>query len=369
VGYFVGAISGTSVDGLDLALVEITSNTVEIKQAITVPFSDTLRTRLLNLTSNPDENTVQLGRSHAELGQFIGEQVAQFISTFGYSKSDIVAVGSHGQTVCHQPEDEFSFSCQIGDASRIAAISGIDTIADFRAADIASGGQGAPLVPILHERVFRSKQVERVVVNIGGISNVTYLPIARADPIIGFDTGPGNTLLDVWTQHHFERNYDRQGELASSGSILENLLPQFLADPWFDIEPPKSTGKDHFNLKYIHDHIPISRMTTKPIDVLTTLTELTATSLSAAIRKWCCDSGEVIICGGGRLNKFLMDRIEHQLPNHLVLTSDALGINGDAIEAATFAYLAHLFVNGKAGNIPTVTGANRNRVLGCLYPA
>lgn len=369
MGYFVGAISGTSVDGLDLALVEISSDSVEIKHAITVPFSDALRTRLLDLTTKPDENIVQLGRTHAELGHFIGEQVAQFISTVGYSTSDIVAVGSHGQTVSHLPDGDFSFSYQIGDASRIAAISGIDTIADFRAADIAAGGQGAPLVPILHERVFRSEQVERVIVNIGGISNVTYLPITSADPIIGFDTGPGNTLLDVWTQHHFERSYDHQGELARSGSILENLVPQFLADPWFDIEPPKSTGKEHFNLKYIHDHIQISGMKTNPVDVLATLTELTATSLSAAICKWCCDSGEVIICGGGRLNKFLMDRIEHQLPNHRVLRSDSLGVNGDAVEAATFAYLAHLFVNGQTGNIPTVTGANSNRVLGCLYPA
>lgn len=369
MGYFIGAISGTSVDGLDLALIEISSDTVEIKHAITVPFSDVLRTRLLDLTSKPDENVVQLGRAHAELGHFIGEQVAQFISTLGYSQSDIVAVGSHGQTVSHVPDGDFSFSYQIGDASRIAAISGIDTIADFRAADIASGGQGAPLVPILHERVFRSEHVDRVVVNIGGISNVTYLPIARTNSIVGFDTGPGNALLDIWTQHHFERSHDHHGEIANSGSIVKELLMQFLTDPWFDVEPPKSTGKEHFNLKYIHDQIQICGTKTNPVDTLATLTELTAISLSAAICKWCCDSGEVIICGGGRLNKFLMERIEHQLPNHRVLRSDSLGVNGDAVEAATFAYLAHLFVNGKAGNIPTVTGANSNRVLGCLYPA
>lgn len=369
MGYFVGAISGTSVDGLDLAIVEISADTVEIKQAITVPFSHALRTRLLDLTSKPDENIVQLGRSHAELGHFIGEQVAQFISTSGYSTSDIVAVGSHGQTVNHVPDGEFSYSIQIGDASRIAAISGIDIIADFRAADIAAGGQGAPLVPILHDRVFRSAQVDRVVVNIGGISNVTYLPRASTSSVIGFDTGPGNALLDSWMQFHFERSYDHYGELASSGSIIRELLVQFLTDPWFEVEPPKSTGKEHFNLKYIQEHIQSFGVQTNPVDTLATLTELTAKSLSTAISKWCCDSGEVIVCGGGRLNKFLMERIEHHLPNHDLHTSDWLGINGDAVEAATFAYLAHLFVHGKAGNIPSVTGANRKTVLGCLFPA
>lgn len=369
MGYFVGAISGTSVDGLDLALVDISSHAFEIKQAITVPFPDELRIRLLNLTSKPIENTVQLGRSHAELGYFIGEQVSQFVSRSGYSSSDIVAIGSHGQTVSHVPEGKFSYSLQIGDASRIAAISGIDTVADFRTADIASGGQGAPLVPILHDRVFRSEQVDRVVVNIGGISNVTYLPVAKTSPIIGFDTGPGNALLDAWTQAHFERSYDHNGEIASAGSIIKELLTRFLADPWFSVKPPKSTGKEHFNLKYVQDSINSSGTKTSPVDTLATLTELTAMSLSTAIYKWCSDSGEVIVCGGGRLNKFLMARIEHRLPNHLVLNSDTLGINGDAVEAATFAYLAHLFINGEAGNIPSVTGANRKKVLGCLYPA
>lgn len=369
MGYFVGAISGTSVDGLDLALVDISSDAVEIKQAITVPFPDELRAGLIDLISKPIDNIVQLGRAHAELGHFIGEQVAQFVSTLGCSTSEIIALGSHGQTVSHVPEGEFSYSIQIGDASRIAALSGIDTIADFRTADIAAGGQGAPLVPILHDRVFRSEKVERVVVNIGGISNVTYLPGARTSPIIGFDTGPGNALLDAWAQDHFELSYDHNGEIASSGSIIKELLAQFLTDPWFNIEPPKSTGKEHFNLKYVQDNIQSYGIQTHPADTLATLTQLTASSLSTAIYQWCCDSGEVIVCGGGRLNQFLMRRIEDLLPNHRVLNSDALGINGDAVEAATFAYLAHLFINGEAGNIPSVTGANRKKVLGCLYPA
>ncbi len=369
MGYFIGAISGTSIDGLDLALVETSTNSVEIKHAITVPFPDELRARLLGLTSQPIQNVVQLSHSHAELGKFIGEQVAQFISTTGYSASDIVAVGSHGQTVSHAPEGEFSYSYQIGDASRIAAISGVDTIADFRAADIAIGGQGAPLVPILHDRVFRSEHADRVVVNIGGISNVTYLPKSRANPIVGFDTGPGNALLDTWTQNHFKCSHDNNGDLASSGSIVKELLTQLLTDPWFEVAPPKSTGREHFNVEYIHDNVQSSGAKTTPIDTLTTLTELTATSLSTAIRKWCCNSGEVIVCGGGRLNQFLMDRIEYHLPDHVLQTSDMLGINGDSVEAATFAYLAHLFVNREAGNIPTVTGAKREKILGCLYPA
>ncbi|MCY3541778.1 MAG: anhydro-N-acetylmuramic acid kinase [Gammaproteobacteria bacterium] len=369
MGYFVGAISGTSIDGLDLALVEISTNSVDIKHDITVPFPDELRAHLLDLTLKPIQNVVQLSHAHAELGKFIGEQVAQFISNTGYSASDIVAVGSHGQTVSHSPEGELSYSYQIGDASRIAAISGVDTIADFRAADIAAGGQGAPLVPILHDRVFRSEQVNRTVVNIGGISNVTYLPMTSSNLIVGFDTGPGNTLLDTWTQNYFECSYDNNGDLASSGSIVKELLNHLLTDPWFEVAPPKSTGREHFNLEYIHDNIQSSGVNPNPEDTLATLTEFTATSLSTAIRKWCCNSGEVIVCGGGRLNKLLMDRIEHHLPDHVLQTSDMLGINGDAVEAVTFAFLAHLFVIGEAGNIPTVTGAKREKILGCLYRA
>lgn len=369
MGYFVGAISGTSIDGLDLALIEVNSDSVRVKHAITVPFPHKLRSSLQDLTTSTAQDIVHLGQSHAELGHFIGEQIAQFISTLGYSPSDVAAIGSHGQTVRHVPNGSFSFSYQIGDANRIAAVTGIDTVADFRSADIAVGGQGAPLVPIFHDRVFRSDRVDRVIVNIGGISNVTYLPSDKTNAIIGFDTGPGNVLLDAWTQQHFDRNFDHDGELASSGAVVEDLLGQFLTDSWFAIEPPKSTGKEYFNLSYIKQNIQTVGVNRSPIDVLTSLAELTAMSLSRAICEWCCDSGDVIVCGGGRLNKYLMSRLEHLLPEHLVHNSDTLGINGDAVEAATFAYLACLFVNQEVGNIPSVTGASRGRVLGCLYPA
>ena len=369
MGYFVGAISGTSIDGLDLALIEVHAETVTVSHAITVPFPDNLQSSLLQLATHPVNDIGQLGRSHAELGAFIGEHVVQFISRSGHSTSEIVAIGSHGQTISHRPEGRFNFSYQIGDASRIAAITGIDTIADFRAADIAVGGQGAPLVPIWHERIFRSEQVDRVIVNVGGISNVTYLPSKKTDSIVGFDTGPGNALLDAWTQSNFDRSYDNHGELASSGSIINELLVQLQADPWIAVEPPKSTGTEHFNLTYIQENIQSCGIEASPVNVLATLTEFSASSLSRAICQWCCDSAEVVVCGGGRLNKFLMSRLEHHLPNHVVQNSDTFGVNGDAVEAATFAYLAHLFVNEEVGNIPSVTGASQGRVLGCLYPA
>ena len=369
MGYFVGAISGTSIDGLDLALIEVRTEAVTVKHAVTVPFPDNLRNNLLQLATLPANDIVQLGHAHAELGNFVGEHVVQFISTSGYSTSDIVAIGSHGQTIRHMPDGRFSFSFQIGDASRIATITGIDTIADFRAADIASGGQGAPLVPIWHDRIFRSERVDRVIVNVGGISNVTYLPTEKTISLVGFDTGPGNALLDAWMLSNFDRSYDHHGKLARSGSIINELLTQLLTDPWFAVEPPKSTGKEHFNLTYIQEKIQSCSVETLPINVLATLTEFTASSLSRAIHQWCCNSGEIIVCGGGRLNKFLMSRLEHHLPNHVVHKSDTLGVNGDAVEAATFAYLAYLFVNDEVGNIPSVTGASHGRVLGCLYPA
>lgn len=369
MGYFVGTISGTSIDGLDLALIKVTNDSVTVKHAITVPFPHVLRSSLIDLTTKPLEDIVKLGRSHATLGDFIGEQVTQFISTLGYSNSDIVAIGSHGQTIYHSPDSNFSFSYQIGDASRIAAITGVNTISDFRAADIAAGGQGAPLVPILHERIFRSGQTDRIVVNLGGIANVTLLPMEKSDAVIGFDTGPGNALLDAWMQRHFDRSFDHHGDLASTGAINEKLLERLLSDPYLFVEPPKSTGKEHFNLNYIQDSVKASDVQTNLIDVLATLTEFTAKSLSRAICNWCRESGEVIVCGGGRLNKYLMARLERQLPNHNVCVSDTLGVNGDAVEATTFAYLAYLFVNEEIGNIPSVTGARRGRVLGCLYPA
>lgn len=369
MGYFVGTISGTSIDGLDLALVEITTDSITVKHAITVPYPNALRSSLLDLTTKPLNDIVELGRSNAVLGNFIGEQITQFISTSGYSRSDIEAIGSHGQTIYHSPDSKFSFSFQIGDASRVATITGINTIADFRAADIAAGGQGAPLVPILHSRIFHATHTDRIVVNVGGIANVTFLPIEKSDTVIGFDTGPGNALLDAWMQSNFDRSYDHHGALANTGSINEKLLEQLLTDPYLLVAPPKSTGKEHFNLNYVREHVEASGIEMSPIDVLATLVEFTAVSLSRAICNWCCESGEVIVCGGGRLNKYLMDRLKAQLPNHVVCDSDTMGVNGDAVEAAAFAYLAYLFVNEEIGNIPSVTGAHRGRVLGCLYPA
>ncbi len=369
MGYFVGAISGTSIDGLDLAIIDVGVDTVTIEHATTVPFPKHLHANLVGLTTNTAEDLVLLGRTHAELGSFIGAQIACFVSELGFTTRDIVAIGSHGQTICHAPDGQFNFSHQIGDASRIAAVTGIDTVADFRSADIASGGQGAPLVPVLHDRIFRSKHTARSIVNIGGICNVTFLPMDLKQSILGFDTGPGNALLDAWTLHEFDCRYDHKGEFARSGAVIDELLAEFLDDSWLSVPPPKSTGKEYFNLQYIQHKIRATTVNTKPINVLTTLTEFTALTLSRAIKQWCCTSGEVIACGGGRLNEFLMHRLEHHLSNHAVRLCDDLGINGDAVEAATFGYLAYLFVNKEPGNIPTVTGANRERVLGCLYPA
>ena len=369
MGYFVGAISGTSIDGLDLAIIEVGADFVSILDATTVPFPKHLAASLDSLASNSNADIVSLGRTHAEFGTFIGKEVGQFVAISGYSTSDIEAIGSHGQTIRHVPDGKFNFSYQIGDASRIAAITGINTISDFRSADIAAGGQGAPLVPVLHERIFRSKYVDRCIVNIGGISNVTFLPADPKQTILGFDTGPGNALLDAWVLDQFDRCYDHSGELASSGSVIEELLAQFLSDPWLSMSPPKSTGKERFNIHYVQDNLRSAEVTTNSKDVLTTLTEFSAITLSNAIKQWCGTTGDVIVCGGGRLNMFLLERLGHHLTKHTVRLSDELGFDGDAVEAATFGYLAHLFVNQKTGNIVAVSGASRECVLGCLYPA
>ncbi len=269
------------------------------------------------------------------------------------TRQEIVAIGSHGQTLRHQPNAVEPFSLQIGNAKIIAAGSGATTVANFRAADIAAGGQGAPLVPPFHQWLFASAEINRVVVNIGGIANITVLP-AGVSGVLGFDTGPGNGLMDAWISRHLGKAFDHAGEWAANGALIDSLLDEFCSDPYFQLRPPKSTGFEYFNPKWLR-RFEVDRF--DPADVQATLCELSAATIGTAINDYTENTQEVFVCGGGVHNAELMRRLNHYLPAAVVSSTLAAGLDPDWVEAAAFAWLAMRTMNGESGNLPSVSGA------------
>jgi anhydro-N-acetylmuramic acid kinase len=274
---------------------------------------------------------------------------------------DIRAIGSHGQTLRHQPDAITPYSLQIGNPATIASGTGITTVADFRSADIAAGGQGAPLVPPFHQWLFGGEN--RVILNIGGIANVTLLQPGDA-PVIGFDTGPGNTLMDRWIQKHRKQAFDRNGAWAASGSCIDELLESMLTYGYFRLEPPKSTGLDDFNLDWLAGH-GISHY--DATDVQATLSELTAKTVADAVNRHAPQAGELFVCGGGAHNADLLQRLGRHLPGTRIATTAVVGLDPDWVEAVAFAWLAMRALAGKTGNLPSVTGASRKVVLGTIH--
>ena len=363
---YVGVMTGTSVDGLDLALLDL-PNDLKPRAARTVPLPPSLRKRLVSLVAPGNNEIFQMGEANVELGNFIASACLGFIAEQGLNASTIRAIGNHGQTIRHHPDARHPFSIQIGDGHVIAEKTGIDVVADFRSRDIAAGGQGAPLVPRYHDALFGDTELMRVVVNIGGIANLTVLD--PHDPEHrGFDTGSGNALLDAWIQECRGEPYDVNGAWGMTGTVHEPLLQQLLCDRYYEQEPPKSTGKEHFNLSYLHGYLK-DYPAIKSADVQATLVELTSQSITSAIDRYAATCRDVVICGGGRLNNYLLRRLQALNSNRVIHRSESLGIDGDAIEAAAFAYLAWQFIERLPGNQPSVTGADGFRVLGCLYPA
>ncbi|MYE11130.1 MAG: anhydro-N-acetylmuramic acid kinase [Gammaproteobacteria bacterium] len=360
---YAGAISGTSVDGLDLALLDTSGATPRIVDARVEALPETLAQELRALAAGADDHLDRVARVDAELGEFIGHAVRRFAG--GRS---VIAVGSHGQTIRHDPRGRPAYTVQIGDPSRIAECSGIDTVADFRRRDIAAGGEGAPLVPPFHAALLGVADTRRAVLNIGGIANVTFLgdPALGHGPVTGFDTGPGNALLDAWIREHRGEPFDRDGAWSAGARAIPELLGRLEEDAFLAEQPPKSTGKEHYNLAFILRHLEGSEAAAR---VQATLAEFTAASVAGAISSWGPATAEVVVCGGGRWNADLMRRLDRRLSPRSVTTTDALGVDGDAVEAAAFAWLAYRFVERLPGNAPAVTGAAGPRVLGALYPA
>lgn len=369
---YVGCMTGTSVDGLDLALIEVGgSGAITIIAADTLPLPDPLRRDLLALSQPEDDDIDLLGTCDQGLGLFTATAINTFIERLGYASNSIRAIGSHGQTIRHRPPGTTSlpFTLQIGDPNVIAENTRITTVADFRRRDIAAGGHGAPLVPRFHAELFNATNADTCILNIGGISNVSLM----SKNLTGFDTGPGNGLLDQWCQQHLALPYDSSGAWSAGGKVDNTLLEALLADPFFALQPPKSTGREYFNLDWLqktadaHD-LPLDAAQ----DIQATLTQLTATTVIESLKVWGGDIGTLVVCGGGRLNNDLMHRLRlaaaalAQTPD-LIEPSEHWGVDGDAIEAAAFAWLAHRRLEHLPGNVPAVTGAAGERVLGAIY--
>jgi len=360
---YIGLMSGTSLDGVDAALVDCSvSARGELVATHFLPYPDAMREEALALnTSGPDEihRAAMLAR---DISLLYVEAVTELLRKAGCSAGEVMAVGCHGQTVRHRPD--CGYTTQIAQPALIAERCGIQVVADFRMRDIAAGGQGAPLVPAFHAACFRDATQNRVILNLGGIANITHLPANGA--VVGFDTGPGNLLLDFWCMQQRGVAYDADGAWAASGTVIPGLLPRMAADSYFTQRPPKSTGRDDFNPQWLLRFDPARHA---PADVQATLVELTASSVADAVKEYCADTQELYACGGGASNSQLLRRLQVHLPDVTVGTTTELGLEPDWVEAVAFAWLARQTVMGLPGNLPSVTGAGGPRVLGAIYPA
>ncbi len=366
---FIGLISGTSVDGIDAvaATFDDTRNiTVLAQHHHALP--ETTRNRILAFLHGQDQGLQHALELDAQLGEYFAEAANTLIGDSKLAKENIQAIGSHGQTLLHQPLGPHPFSLQVGSPAIIAEQTGITTVADFRAGDIAAGGQGAPLVPAFHNWALRDNHKNRAIINIGGIANITLLPADPSMDVIGFDTGPGNTLLDAWSQKHKDEPYDEGGKWASQGHINEALLRQMLSDAYFGRSAPKSTGQDTFGLPWLEKQLQRFDVPALPEDIQATLTALTAQSIAREIIEIPGISvNEVYVCGGGAHNPVLLSLLVQALPGIVVQDTQLLGIGPDWMEAIAFAWLARQRLKGEAGNLPSVTGARHFVALGAIY--
>jgi anhydro-N-acetylmuramic acid kinase len=358
-------MSGTSMDAIDAALVHFRPDALEMIEYDQFPLGDPIRSDIRRLCA--DSSDTEINRYHTMLGTLFSEAAARVIRKAGVETAEIIAIGSHGQTVLHLPEAIPPRTLQIGDAAIIAANTGITTVADFRRADMEAGGQGAPLTPALHADQFRSRAVNRCILNLGGIANITVLPAGRHTMVTGFDTGPANCLLDDWHRRHNNTNMDQDGLWASQGTADGELLARLLADPYFFRAAPKSTGRDYFNLAWLDQNLSDLQRQIAPVDVQATLLQLTVCSIVNTILNLPTRIEEIYICGGGVHNPALVSGLSGQLPQIQVASTQALGMNPDAVEAITFAWLAKQRLEGKPGNLPSVTGARKAVLLGTIY--
>jgi anhydro-N-acetylmuramic acid kinase len=374
---FLGLISGTSADGIDAALVRFASDDAqahcELVHGHTYRWDEALRTRLVVLGQGGDCSSLdELGTLDVRIATAFADAALQLLDAAGVAATQVRALGSHGQTVRHRPagaafDGRWPFTLQLGDGSLIAERTGIATVADFRRRDVAAGGHGAPLLPALHAALLRAPDESRAVLNLGGIANLTLLPPRNSSlPVRGFDTGPANALLDAWCERHLGTAFDADGAFAASGQVDDALLARLLAEPWFALPPPKSSGREQFHLDWVATQL---RGGEAARDVQATLLELTAASIANALQAQQPGTRRLLACGGGVHNPVLLRRIAARLPDMQVESTAAHGVDPDFLEAMGFAWLARETLAGRPGNLPEVTGARGSRILGALYPA
>jgi anhydro-N-acetylmuramic acid kinase len=361
-------MSGTSVDGIDAAVVDLSADLPRLVFAKTFRWPGSLREQILALINRPGQfSLADYGRLDSEIGAAFADAALAAIDDAQLARTAIRAIGCHGQTLFHAPNASPGFSLQAGDANRIAETTGITTVADFRRRDIACGGQGAPLVPAFHHAVFRQAGTFRAILNIGGMANLTLLP-GDEEAAYGFDTGPGNVLLDAWCARHRHTPFDEGGTWAASGEVIAPLLQALLEHPYFRQAPPKSTGRETFNADWLDGAIARAGRELSTADVQRTLCELTAQSISQAIETFAPQTTQVLVCGGGVHNAFLLERLDVLLSPHRLESTEAFGVHPDWVEAIAFAWLARQTLAGRPANLPAVTGARRAVILGAIYP-
>lgn len=360
-GLYIGLMSGTSLDGIDAVLADLGTEPPRLLCHHHQAFMPGLRQALLALNQPGDNELQRAALAANEISRAYAGGVRALLEKYPAAK-EVRAIGCHGQTVRHQPAD--GYTVQLVNGALLAELAGTDVICDFRSRDIAAGGQGAPLVPAFHSAMFASRSVHRAIVNIGGIANITNLPVSGA--VTGFDCGPGNLLLDAWAQRHLNQPLDRDGAWALSGCVIPPLLERLRADEYFRGPPPKSTGREAFNFEWLTRRLVGGE---RPADVQATLLALTASEIADAIARFVADAQEVYLCGGGARNAALVVLLTQQLAPRTVAATDALGVDAEHVEAFAFAWLARQTLTAQPGNLPAVTGARGTRILGAIYRA
>jgi anhydro-N-acetylmuramic acid kinase len=358
---YIGLMSGTSLDGVDAVVADLSAKSARAVAGVHLPFEPRLRAELLALNTPGDDEIHRSALLGNELARRYSAAVDAVLTRAGVSAQEVVAIGCHGQTVRHRPT--LGYTVQIGNHALLAELSGIRVVADFRQRDIAAAGQGAPLVPAFHAFAFGSVDEDRLVVNLGGIANLTWLP--RSGAVAGFDCGPGNCLLDLWAERHLGAPMDANGDWAAGGAVDEMLLQRFLAEPYISARPPKSTGRDLFNAAWLSAH---GADAADPRTIQATLLEVSARCVSDACRLYYPDAGRVIVCGGGIRNAALMRRLSALCGPVPVVSSETCGLAPELVEAVAFAWLAKMALDAVPANVPAVTGACGPRVLGAIYP-
>ncbi|MDN5836229.1 MAG: anhydro-N-acetylmuramic acid kinase [Nitrosospira sp.] len=356
-------MSGTSLDGIDAVLADFNSSPPSLLHTFYLSYDEDLRKRLLDLHHSGHDELHRAAMLGNDLARHYAEAVAGLLDESGITSREIVAIGCHGQTVRHCPQTGRGYTIQLYNPALLVELTGITVVADFRSRDIAAGGQGAPLVPAFHQVLFRDTGIHRVIVNIGGICNLTSL--APDSEVAGFDCGPGNMMMDAWCLRHTGNAYDKNGAWAESGKVDPALLEKLLALQFFSLPPAKSAGRELFNLPWLESCLSGDE---KPADVQSTLLQLTVAAIAESVVSYFPGAAEIYLCGGGARNSALVARLRTALPDKTVELTDRLGIDADWLEAFAFAWLARQVISGLPGSLPAVTGARGARLLGAIYP-